>query len=322
MMGKWNFPAKGAHLDRVDGVYFQNMTGYEVEERLQTNDLLIIPVGSTECHGLAQPYGEDVFLVARLAELVAVETGCTVTQPVWYGSHPQNHLGMPGNIIIPEDVFVAYLRAIIAGFWNAGFRKQILINGHGQEEVIPLALHGFAKRYQVPAVLVSLHWWTPIHTHLFDEEHGGPFKTPFRHADEAECSYAMALFPEMIQMEHAVDNEPSGFIPGDHVDKGGDVYHKPLRGQEAVGFGGIAPTTYPEGVLGKPSLADPKKSRPGIEAFLDYFTRLVNDIMTAFPVGKLPPVEKVTQRSAEEIDRVVKGPLQGGQHIYTIAYPP
>jgi creatinine amidohydrolase/Fe(II)-dependent formamide hydrolase-like protein len=322
MMGKWNFPAKGAHLDRVDGVYFQNMTGHEVEERLQKNDLIIIPVGSTESHGLAQPYGEDVFLVTRLAELVAIETGCTVAQPVWYGSHPQNQLGAPGNIIIPEDTFVAYLRAIIAGFWNAGFRKQILINGHGQEEVIPLALHGFAKRYQVPAVLVSLHWWTPIHTHLFDKEHGGPFETPFRHADEAEASYSLALFPEMMQMEHAVDNKPEGFIPGDHVDKGGDVYHKPLRGHEAVGFGGIAPITYPEGVLGKPSLADPEKARAGVEAFLDYLTRLINDIMTTFPVGKLPPVDKVTQRSAEEIERVVKGPLQGGQHIYTLAYPP
>ncbi|NIO11919.1 MAG: creatininase family protein [Deltaproteobacteria bacterium] len=251
-----------------------------------------------------------------------METGCTVAQPVWYGSHPQNQLGAPGNIIIPEETFVDYLRAIIAGFWNAGFRKQILINGHGQEEVIPLALHGFAKRYQVPAVLVSLHWWTPIHTHLFDKEHGGPFETPFRHADEAEASYSLALFPEMMQMEYAVDNKPEGFIPGDHVDKGGDVYHKPLRGHEAVGFGGIAPITYPEGVLGKPSLADPDKARPGVEAFLDYLTRLINDIMTAFPVGKLPPVDKVTQRSAEEIDRVVKGPLQGGQHIYTLAYPP
>jgi creatinine amidohydrolase/Fe(II)-dependent formamide hydrolase-like protein len=322
MMGKWNFPAKGAHLDRIDGVYFQNMTGHEVEERLQKNDLIIIPVGSTESHGSAQPFGEDVFLASRLAELVALETGCTVAQPVWYGSHPQNQLGMPGNIIIPEDVFVAYLRAIIAGFWNAGFRKQILINGHGQEEVIPLALHGFTKRYQVPAVLVSLHWWTPIHTHLFDKEHGGPFETPFRHADEAECSYSLALFPEMIQMEHAVDNKPEGFIPGDHVDKGGDVYHKPLRGHEVVGFGGIAPTTYPEGVLGKPSLADPEKARPGIEAFLDYLTQLINDIMTTFPVGKLPPVDKISQRSADEIDRVVKGPLRGGQHIYTFAYPP
>jgi len=32
------------------------------------NDLIIIPVGSTECHGAAQPLGEDTFLVIRMAE--------------------------------------------------------------------------------------------------------------------------------------------------------------------------------------------------------------------------------------------------------------
>ncbi|MCR4406134.1 MAG: creatininase family protein [Anaerolineae bacterium] len=322
MGNRWKLPPDGPHLDRTDGVYFQNMTGHEVRERLKKNDLIIIPVGSTESHGLAQPYGEDTLLVSRLAEMAAVETGCTVSQPVWYGFHPANQLGMPGNIMIPQEVFVAYLRAIIAGFWNAGFRKQILINGHGQEEVIPGALHGFAQRYQVPAVLVSLHWWTPIHKLMFDKKHGGVFETPFQHADEAECSYSLALFPEMVHLEYAEDNEPAGFIPGDHVDKGGDVYHKPLRGHEQVGFNGLSVISYPEGVVGKPSLADPEKAKPGVEAILDYLVRLINDIMTTFPAGKLPPTEKVTQRSPEEVEALLKGPLNGGRHIYTVAYPP
>ena len=94
---------------------------------LRQNDLIIIPVGSTECHGAAQPLGEDTFLVTRMAEQVALKTGCTVAEPVWYGSHPYNHLGMPGTVVVPEDAFLANLRAIIAGFWNMGFRKQIFL---------------------------------------------------------------------------------------------------------------------------------------------------------------------------------------------------
>jgi creatinine amidohydrolase/Fe(II)-dependent formamide hydrolase-like protein len=132
----------------------------------------------------------------------------------------------------------------------------------------------------------------------------------------------MALFPEMVNLDHVVDNEPSGFIPGDHVDKGGDVYHKPLRGHEQVGFGGLSVLSYPEGVVGKPSLADPDKAKPGVEAILDYMVRLIGDIMTTFPPGELPPVEKVTMRSPEEVEMLVKGPLNGGKHLYTIAYPP
>ena len=67
---------------------------------------------------------------------------------------------------------------MIAGFWNAGFRKQILFNGHGQEWVIPNAMHSFAKKYQVPAVLVMVHWWHAAGVGAFDKDHGGPFDTP------------------------------------------------------------------------------------------------------------------------------------------------
>ncbi len=45
------------------------------------------------------------------------------------------------------------------GLLNSGFRKQILPNGHGPDYVIPLAMHQFAKKYQVPVILVNVNWW-------------------------------------------------------------------------------------------------------------------------------------------------------------------
>lgn len=322
-MPKWRIPPDGGHMDRATGVYFQNMTGREVQERLARSDLIIIPVGSTENHGAAAPYGEDTFLVTRMAEAVALETGCTVAQPIWYGSHPAQHLGMPGTVVIPEDVFCAYLRAVIAGLWNTGFRKQILLNGHGQEYVIPTAIHGFAKKYQVPCILIVLNWPTAIAQRLKDRAHGGPFETPFRHADEAETSYALALFPEMIKLQYAVDTTPRGFISEGHVDKGGDIYQYPIPGHCQVGLSGLEVVMYPEGVIGEPSLADAEKARPGLEALFDYMVRLVREIMERFPPGVLPDAGLVTQRDPDEIKRVLRGPLaEGGRHIYTIAYPP
>lgn len=157
-MSKWKIPPKNGYMDLDTGVYFQNMTGKEVERRLKKNDLIIIPVGSTENHGKHACSGEDTFLLTRLAEQVALKTGCTVAQPVWYGSHPYNHLGMPGTIVVPEEDLAAYFQAIIAGFWNAGFRKQILINGHAQDYVIPMAIHQFEKKFQVPSIIAYLNW--------------------------------------------------------------------------------------------------------------------------------------------------------------------
>jgi len=81
-MGKRELPPKARHMDLADGVYFQNMSIQELGERLRANDLIIIPLGSTENHGPPACVGEDTFIVTRLAELVAQKTGCTVAQPL------------------------------------------------------------------------------------------------------------------------------------------------------------------------------------------------------------------------------------------------
>ena len=137
-----------------------------------------------------------------------------------------------------------------------------------------------------------------------------------------EASYSLGLFPEFMQMDKVVDTNPKGFMPPGHVDKGGEVYHMPIKGHEHIGLSGIEVINYPEGVIGKPTLADAEKARPGINALLDYMVKLVNDILEAFPPGELPPADKVTMRDQQEIDALLKGPTKGGKHIYTVAYPP
>lgn len=320
-MSKWKIPPGGGHMDLATGVYFQNMTGKEIEQRLKKNDLIIIPVGSTENHGPHACTGEDTFLLTRLAEQVALATGCTIAQPVWYGSHPFNHLGMPGTIVVPEEDLSAYLRAIIAGFWNAGFRKQIFINGHAQDYVIPLAIHQFGKKFQVPAVIAYLNWWFSIRPYIRDKAHGGPFETPFVHADECETSFSLALFPEMIKMEDAVDTKGEMYIKEGIIDKSGLAYGYPMRFYDHVGLSGMEVLCTPQGVVGKSKLATAEKAKPGVEAAMDYLEDLVNEIMSKFPPGKLPPIEKITQRPKEDIEAVIKGPRNGGRHIYTLAYP-
>ncbi len=323
-MGNWKLPPHEGHMEKPSKIYLQNMTMSDVEERLTENDLIIVPVGSTEAHGPHAPLGEDTFLVTRMAELVAQKTGCTVAQPYWYGSHPYHHLGMPGTVIVDDDDFKATLRAIIAGLWNTGFRKQILLNGHGQEYVIPSAIHQFAKKYQVPGVFVNLNWYHAIPQWVKDRDHEGPFETPFIHADEVETSFSLALFPEMFKMEKAVDTKPYGFLrdQGRHVDKAGNMYQKPINWYGQVGLGPMEIFAYPAGVVGKATLGRAQKAFKGVESLLDYMVELHDAIMERFPAGQLPPIEEVTQRKKEDIEAVIKGPLKGGKHIYTLGYPP
>ena len=109
---------------------------------------------------------------------------------------------------------------------------------------------------------------------------------------KSKASYSLALFPEFMHMELAVDTKPEGFLPPGYVDKGGEVYHAPIKGHEHVGLGGTEVLVYPEGVIGRPTLADPEKAKAGLEALLDFMVRLIGDILKRFPAGQLPPTEK------------------------------
>lgn len=325
-MAEWQIPPQGGHMDLPTGIYLQTMTGRQIEERLRETDLIIVPVGSTEAHGPHACSGEDTFLVTRMSEAVAGKTGCTVAEPIWYGSHPYHHLGMPGTVVVPEEIFVGLLQSVMAGLWNMGFRKQIYLNGHGQEYVIPTAIHQFAKQYQVPAVLVNLNWYHAVQDHFKLKSEGGPYETPFIHADEVETSWSLALFPELIDMNDAVDTTPASFLGdkmGTHVDKAGNLQHRPIAWYGQVGLGPIEVAAYQPGCVGKATLADGQKARPGVEALLDYMVVLVDDIMERFPAGELPPWDQITQRPKEELEAVCKMPFEPGwRSIYTLGYPP
>lgn len=319
-MGKWDFPATTRHMEANNGIYYQNMTSKDVEERLKTNDVLLIPVGSTENHGPSAPYGEDTYLDTRLCEQVALATGCTVAQPIWYGSHPYHHLGMPGTIMIPEETLVDYLCYVFAGFWNAGFRKMIVVNGHGQDYVIPMAIHKFGKKFQVPGIVLYVHFWNCAKEQLDVVENGGPYQTPFIHADEVEQSWALALFPELCDQVNAVATKPAPMLPPGHINNSAERGNGPIKWYNAYGSVGMECICTPEGVIGDARLADADKARTGIEMTLDYMEKLVNDILEKYPAGVLPPIEKMTQRNREDIEAVIKGPTNGGRHIYTLTY--
>ncbi|MCB6346865.1 creatininase family protein [Clostridium sp. AF18-27] len=324
-MSKWQIPYPqevkvAGYMDSDEPIYFQNMTMKQSEERLKENDILILPIGSTECHGAHACYGEDTFLVTRMAEQVAKKTGCTVSQPIWFGSHPYHHMGMPGTIPINENTFCDYIAQVLAGFWNAGYRKIILLNGHGQEYVIPTAIHQFARKYQVPAVMMNVNWYYAIPEYLKVGDPKCRFETPFNHADEQETSFSLALFPEMIHMEDAPDTDLHTFLPPGHIDNAGNIYGRAVKWYCHAGAGTIEVVGNPEGVVGKAKLATAEKAIPATEALLDYLEKLVNDIHEKWPAGVLPECDKVTQRFTEEtLEDLKKGPLNGGKHIYTIA---
>ena len=179
------------------------------------------------------------------------------------------------------------------------------------------------KTYQLPAVIVNLNWYHAVPDHFKTKAQGGVYETNFIHADEVETSWSLALFPEMIRMQDAVDTTPRAFLPDGHVDKAGNLLHRPIAWYGQAGCGPLELAATPEGVVGRGTAAAAEKAIPGVSQLLDYMVKLHDDIMATFPVGKLPPIEQVTQRPREEVEAAIKGPLaKGGRSIYSLHYPP
>src|SRR5438046_2946499 len=66
-------------------VWLHELTWEDVDAYLQTDDIVIWPIGATEQHGPAGPLGVDSFVANALAEDAAKETGVLCVPPLWYG---------------------------------------------------------------------------------------------------------------------------------------------------------------------------------------------------------------------------------------------
>ena len=306
------------------GSYIQTTVRHEVEANRRKNDVVLIPVGCTELHGRHTVSAMDTLFVSAICEGVRRYTarrgrmgtsGAPLNlalPPLMYGAHPYHHLGMPGTVIIRENLVRELMIDVMLGLWNDGFRKQIIINNHGQLWALEAAVQQFQKRYQLPGLFRVIDWHRAVREFFRTTERGGKWDTNFVHADESETSLGLLLFPEMVHMDYAVDTEGKNYLPDGHFDKSVDPFGRPSRWSEGEGHFAIEIAATPEGVVGKSTHATAEKAKRPVAAILRYLTLLNDQILEAFPAGTVPPVEEVTLRSAADMEPYLREPLSPG----------
>lgn len=300
------------------GAYIQTTTRWQVEENRKKNDVVFIPVGCTELHGRHLPSAADTLYVSAICEGVrrfTAKRGAAVNlalPPLMYGGHPYHHLGMPGTVIVREHVVREMMIDVMLGLWNDGFRKQLIVNNHGQLWMLESAVQEFQKRYQLPGIYRVIDWHRGVREFFRTTERGGQMGTNFVHADECETSLSLLLHPEMVDMDYAVNTEGKSYLPDGHFDKSVDPFGRPSRWSEGEGHFAIEISATPEGVVGKARDGAAYKAKRPIAAILKYLTLWNEDILAAFPPGKLPPVEEVTLRGAKEMEPFLREPLSPG----------
>ncbi len=118
--------------------------------------------------------------------------------PVWYG-HTFVLNAYPGTVNVGGGgAFMAYVREIMREFAVEGFRRIVLLNGHGGN-YSPLVLAAEEVAQEFPETEVWLvNWWLDFREDILSvcSSQGG-------HAGEDETSVMLAIRPGLVRMEEA-----------------------------------------------------------------------------------------------------------------------
>jgi creatinine amidohydrolase len=310
------------------GSYIQNTVRKQLIENRRKNDIVIVPVGSTENHGRHTVGGFDTLLVTRIAEAVrrkqrkSGKPPVNLAWPINYGVHPPWHQGMYGTVMVSDEAFEQTIMHVMYGLWNDGFRKQIWINNHAQQNEIEKAVKRFMNTYQLPGFYLALEWHRAVREFFETREHGGKLEDRFVHADEAETSLGLELFPEMVDMSVAQDTGPMAsytYLPDGHFDKSVEDLLRPNTYRSRAGDLPLELVATPEGVVGKASKGAAGKTVRAVLAICEYLDLLCKDIIKTWPAGAVPDPESTTFRTIREMEPYLKEPgSKGWKSVYSL----
>ncbi len=301
------------------GCYIQMTQPDILAARRQTNDVVMIPLGSTELHGPHSVSAQDTLQVTRLVEGLRRATAkkgrpVALAHPPWpYGNHPKHHVGLIGTIPISPSVLEMYLVDVMFGLWSLGYRKMVLVNNHAQHWLISSAIDRFALRYpELPFMAVIVDWCCAMSEFFRTKDRGGPFDDDFIHADESETSLALLLAPETVDMTKAVDTQARGYLPDGHFNKSASQLNRPNLWWSVRNNTPLEMIATPVGVVGRATLASADKAKRAVAGALRYLELLVDDILATFPPGTTPPIDEVTLFDRTEIEGYLKKPDEPG----------
>lgn len=185
---------------------YERLTWPEVRRAVEQDRVCLIPAGTLEDHGPHLPLDADTRIATeicrRAAEAIPEEV--VLLPPVIHGYTP-HHMDFPGPITIGWETFTRYCVDIGTSLARHGFRRLLFLNGHGSN--IPLVdLAARLIGLEHPGVLAAAAFYlTSEEGQRAIEEVRDSGRGGMGHACELETSIYLALDPDAVQMDRAVD---------------------------------------------------------------------------------------------------------------------
>ena len=216
---------------------------------MDKSKVVVVPTAAMEQHGHHMPLLTDTILTQGILDRVEQEMGGEILSlPVLWLGASHHHMDFPGTISLDVDLYNQVICQIFEALIQAGFRKIIMLNGHGGN-MVPgsAALTKTRLKYKEidPLFLVAGPYW-----HIAADEFAAipEIESPaLNHACEYEGSMCLFLRPELVDLDKAVGYAAtlhSDFIDphGWNRDKGVSlaVSFKDLSDNGAMGRGDLA----------------------------------------------------------------------------------
>jgi creatinine amidohydrolase len=254
---------------------WEELSAPDLDRLDRDRTVVVLPVGSVEQHGRHMPVGTDTILAHSVA-LAAAERlqDIAVLPPPWYG-FSAHHMRFPGTVTLRAETMMALVEDIAASVIAHGFRRLLIVNGHGGNNgVIDVLASTLGHRFYGKARIASLTYFQlalAAIAELRESRPGG-----MGHACEFETAMMQHVRPDLVAIERAAVTYP---------DVGSDYLTTDLLGSSVVrtyhDFGDLSES----GTLGDPSPATPEKGLRFHDAVVGELVRFIED----FTQWKIPP---------------------------------
>ncbi len=189
-------------------VLYERLTWPEVRRAIAEDRVALIPVATLEDHGPHLPLDTDLRITAEICRRAAdaAPDQVVLLPPIPHGYDP-HHMDFPGPISIGWDTFVRYCADVGRSLAHHGFTRMLYLNGHGSNQNL---VETAARLVMVdhPGVLAAAAFYLSspeglaVVQEVRDSERGG-----MGHACELETSIYLAIDPEAVDLDRAVDEQ-------------------------------------------------------------------------------------------------------------------
>ncbi len=182
----------------------EDLNWMDVEKYLEKEDRLILVTGATEQHGYLSLL-TDIKIPMALADAASLATGVLVAPPLNFGCSPY-FLKYPGTLSLRVNTLIAALEDIVRSAYGHGFRRMLVLNGHGGNAPGRASLRELAN--ELPALKLNWYdWWTAHSVEAVALKHG---LKPM-HANWLEA-FAFTIVADLPEGTKTPAAEPSAII--------------------------------------------------------------------------------------------------------------